>query len=133
MHRIILICLLGPFLLASCGDSVEVLMECPSPSGDLVASFYRVMGGGAAGWQLFRVEVRRREDQLKNDAAFEMQHAYGVRLEWSGDGMLTVGYPSSAVSPRHEAQVLGVKIEATPYPSEKGTFAELGTAGCFNL
>jgi hypothetical protein len=126
-------CLLCLLALVSCGSSTEVLMECPSPSGKLVASFYRVMGGGAAGWQVFRVEVRKPKTQYGSDSAFEMQYAYSVRLEWSGDESLTIGYPSSAGSVKHEAQSSDVTIEAKPLPSQNGTFADPGIAGCFNL
>lgn len=76
---------------------VRVDQECPSPSGELVATFYDLSGGGAAGWVQEYLAVRRATAPLDTAAhVLKMSHGYDLRLTWASDRRLTVGRPASA-------------------------------------
>jgi hypothetical protein len=97
--------LLLPILLSGCGPSiVEILMECPSPDGKLVAVFWWQGGGGAAGWASHYLTIHAAGVPASSapsrgglDAyVLEMAHGYDVRITWKDGKVLEVEYPSSA-------------------------------------
>lgn len=96
-------------LLLSCGRTVEVLLDCPSPDGTANATFYRVHGGGAAGWAFFRVSVRGSAEALRPDTyQFAMRHGYDVRLTWRSPSALLIEYPDQAAVDLQQEQVKSV-------------------------
>lgn len=118
-------------LLLACSSTVEEITTCPSPQGQKVASFFRVYGGGAAGWQVLRVSIRRAGEPLKPDVfVFEMKHGYDTRLEWLSEDRLLVGYPNNASVESTTTSALGVEIAFKALPSREGTFTEPSTRGC---
>lgn len=121
------------FLLQGCSRSVERIFDCASADGEKVASFYRVFGGGAAGWQLMRVSLRREEETFEaDDFIFEMSHGYDVRLEWSDSQSLVIGYPDTArVEKKPGSEADSVAISLRMLASVDGSFADSEDAGCF--
>lgn len=124
--------LLGALVAQGCPQSVEQIFECASRDGERIASFYRVFGGGAAGWQLMRVSVRPKAEPFDaDDFIFEMSHGYDVRLEWQDSQNLLIGYPGTArIEKTPGAVAEGVDISLRPFDSADGTFVNPEEAGC---
>lgn len=98
--------LLLPILFSGCGPSiVEIVMECPSPDGKLLAVFWWQGGGGAAGWDSEYLTVQAAGDPASSAPSRDgldayvlyMSHGYDVGLTWKDGKSLEVEYPSSAV------------------------------------
>lgn len=126
--------LLSAALQLGCGREVRTIFECPSPDGSLIASFYSVSGGGAAGWSATRIGLRQRGEQFNPDQfVLEMTQGYDTHLTWSAPNTLSIGYPDSATvrhrSESTEAAPL-VKIEFTPHPSSQGLFLDESLDRC---
>ena len=102
-------------MLASCAEK-EVLDVVSSPSGKYIARFYRVYGGGAAGYQFLRIDVRSRDEVFRYDDShvFHMRHGYEVELKWTDDTHLVVGYPAKADVDKQETMKGDVSIEYRP-------------------
>ena len=97
--------LLLPILFSGCGPSiVEIVMECPSPDGKLLAVFWWQGGGGAAGWASQYLTIQAAGVPASsapsraglNAYVLNMSHGYDVRLTWKDGKTLEVEYPSSA-------------------------------------
>jgi len=85
-------------VLAGCDTRADLRidLECPSPDGGAVATFYDLSGGGAAGWVQEFVAVHAAAAALDTAAhVFKLSHGYHVRLTWESGRRLTVGYPAS--------------------------------------
>lgn len=113
-------------LAGSCNrlDTVELLLDCESPAGENLASFYRIYGGGAAGWQLLRVSIRANTQPFDADSfVFQMTHGYDVRMQWQGEHHLRLQFPSEArvdsVVPVLSIREL-VRIDTASAPSTGG-------------
>ena len=81
---------------AACRD-VQPLVACQSPDGRHVATFYSVMGGGAAGYAYGRLNLRAAsEDFDADDYVLELKSGHDARLRWQGADSLLVEYPRGA-------------------------------------
>ena len=85
---------------------VDIVFECPSPSGAAKAVFWVEGGGGAAGWmQGYLAVVAATLDigsQLpgfprSGGRVFEARHGFTLKVNWQDDNRLLVEYPDSAV------------------------------------
>jgi hypothetical protein len=72
-------------------------LSCPSPDGAVVAIFYRVFGGGAAGWQREGVTIQPSGQPLDPDeSVLDLHSGFDVRMTWHDPDRLLVEYPNSA-------------------------------------
>jgi hypothetical protein len=125
--------LIALFAAASFGCSLDgptasssdltVWCECPSPDGKLIATFYTISGGGAAGSVYDSASVRATDQPLDvNGPALTMSRGRGARLSWVDDRHLRIEFPSGADVHRQEPVIttaLGpVAIDFVTYPRD---------------
>lgn len=109
-------------LLAGCGNSEstrEDLLSCISPDTATRATFYRLYGGGAAGWQTLHVEIQ--SSDLKPEVVLTMSHGYDVVLEWQDKSTLVISYPASAIVPQSKQSFGGGTVQLRPQDSKSGS------------
>ena len=83
--------------LIQCGGDLYRGFQHSSPSGHLVASFFGLGGGGAAGWAQQYVSVRRSGERFDSDSfVVEFTQAYEMCLDWPSDEELHIIYPKQA-------------------------------------
>ena len=123
---------LGLASASGCGYEVERLVECPSPSGRYTATFYRIYGGGAAGFQYLHVNVRPAAAPFDEQMyVLQLKGGYDARLIWNGDSALVVHYPSDArVDSAAPYAVLSdtLSVRYSPQPGQDGQLA--AGSGC---
>ena len=86
-------------MLTCCGalEESEVFFECASPDGSKIATFYRVYGGGAAGYQYSRINIRNSDRPINLDSySFSMSHGGDASIQWKTNKSLVIGYPKYA-------------------------------------
>ncbi len=84
--------------LVACDSGVfYAKFECSSPGQQHVATFFVNSGGGAAGWQVEKVNVRRTDEVIDfEEFSFSMSHGYDLAIKWNDDLSLSVYYPHGA-------------------------------------
>jgi len=96
-------------MLAACGtEQTDVMFECASPTGEKIATFYRVSTGDRPGDQMMKLNIRRSGDAF--DAAmhsFAFRHGYDAILRWDSDTALRVDYPRGSDIKDQETAVFG--------------------------
>lgn len=119
------------------GSRVDRVLECPSPNGHNVATFFRISGGGAAGFQDEYVSIRSANADFDPERAVVLHLGYGyqVRLTWEGNSLLRVEYPASASlrsAPVEQLTTDGgtFQIRFSTLPDQSGIFIDPTTAGC---
>ena len=81
---------------AACRE-VKGVVECPSPDGATIATFYVVAGGGAAGFQYGRVSLRPASSAFDPDEyVLQLQGGSDARLGWASSDSLVIEYPEGA-------------------------------------
>lgn len=111
-------------LLAGCSDADstrEDYLSCVYPGSTTRAMFYRLYGGGGAGWQTLHVAIQ--SERLKPEVVLTMTHGYDVELEWQGGSNLTIAYPASANVVESKPTFAGGTIRLRPLNSDGGTLA----------
>lgn len=108
-------------LLGGCGSTGtrEDLLACKSRDGSLRAVFYRLYGGGAAGWQSLYVAVQHSTGPYV--VVLGMTHGYDVTLEWRDNSALHIGYPSSATVFESKVTYGDGAVQIEPMPSTDGS------------
>lgn len=109
-------------LLAGCGNSEstrEDLLSCAYAGTETRAVFYRLYGGGAAGWQTLHVAIQ--SGDLKPEVVLTISHGYDVVLEWQDKSALTISYPASASVVQFKQSFGGVTIHLRPQDSKSGS------------
>ena len=112
------------------GENVEVIAECHSPDGSVVAVFYTIGGGGAAGYLDEFVSVYAATDSLRpRDSVFGMNHGYEACLHWLEPSHLQIIYPEGVtVHWSKEAITLEpsgvVQLSYATAPADDGVFVE---------
>jgi hypothetical protein len=101
---VVLICLVFAALLYSASSlmfwgagfsehTLDTLQETKSPNGTYVATSYSDMGGGAAGWCVAEVNVRKVGTELPpNEEIFAAHCGTKVELVWNSDDQLTIKF-----------------------------------------
>jgi hypothetical protein len=85
----------GPIAACRIMSDVYPMGAVPSPNRSLVAGWYQVSGGGAAGWSEDRVRIRRADEPFKTDSdcVFLGVSADKLNLRWVSDNQLEIAYP----------------------------------------
>jgi hypothetical protein len=74
-----------------------VVLECPSPDGQFIATFFLIPGGGTTGVLATRLTLRRVQEWWKAGAAImELVGGYEVRVKWLSARRLRVEVPDDA-------------------------------------
>ena len=78
-------------------DTVEILIEKPSPDGRFIATSFYCEGGGAAGYCYWNADLRRAEDELNQRDGLLGKHktwkGFGdIKLRWIDNGNLEIAY-----------------------------------------
>ena len=106
-------------------DEVRIKTTSQSPDDKYLASFYSMSGGGAAGWVVLRVNLRRTNDVFyTSDYVFEMNHGYQCELTWKGNAHLIVTYPAEANLKKQGYKWNEVTISYEMKPSKGGMFLD---------
>lgn len=111
-------------LICGCSGSVKKMAECPSPDRKLVAILYNVSGGGAAGYDYYRVRVQGAKQSFDPDGYdFQMVDGWGVILEWTDNRHLTITHANYPYEKRYRASrkefdELGISLELIKGPTE---------------
>ena len=80
--------------LSACERQQRTMLSCPSPDGRLVATYFALFGGGAAGWVIERIAIHPNGEVLDPDRfVFAMRHGVDVRLHWKAPDVLLIEYP----------------------------------------
>lgn len=96
----------------------QALLSCVSAEG-VQASFYRLYGGGAAGWQTLHVSVQ--EKGAEPVVVLSMSRGYDVALRWESDTVLVVSYPQSARVIDSKPSVAKMTVLLKPVPDSGGS------------
>ncbi|NWF39047.1 hypothetical protein F3F96_07865 [Mariprofundus sp. NF] len=83
-------------LLSGCGagEKADVLYECPSPDGSLIATLYRVSDGAREIDRETRLNVRPATTAFNDSMfSFAMRHGYDAIVRWSSEQQLEFVYP----------------------------------------
>ena len=123
------------------GNSREVDLypglRLQSPSGEYVAEFFGLGGGGAAGWanQNVRVAEAGADFDTTSQVVFQSRRGYQVCLRWLNDAGLLIQYPQEAVIERQLREIqIGnpaklVYVEYETRPSKYGKFVDADCSG----
>jgi hypothetical protein len=118
------------FLSNGCGPHIggadpntydrTVLLECSSPDGRVVATYYQESGGGAAGWAYQYLAVRDAAQPFDPSMPiFATSHGGPVRITWQDSSTLLIEYSSTASVLRSDGTV------ATPAGIIRCSYARL--------
>jgi len=83
-----------------------------SPDGKIVAEWYELLGGGAAGWGVDRVELRPASEAFKGGRAYSFSSisADPVKMRWISNSELELSYDRRGTVERSNATWKGVTI-----------------------
>lgn len=136
--------LLLPLLLLAGGcsrdDTTRPVVQCPSPSGNLIATLYRT-GDGPTG-QTTHINIRPKGATLNSSQrSFSFRYGYDAILRWRSESELLISYPKESVITRQERIIFGssqtfdagkpLRIAYRPEPSTHGYF--ITEQRCFSL
>jgi hypothetical protein len=115
---------------AGCGPNIVwIKMECPSPTGELVAVYWWEGGGGAAGWAQSFVTILPRGtpvetvERWSRPAVFNFRHAHNLRIKWRTDHAMQIEYPNTAVVEYARNRDFTIKYLSAP-GNEWGSFVD---------
>jgi len=97
-------------LISGCGfgDKTDIMFECKSPSGQMVATFYRVSSGDRPGDQLMDINIRPVDSQFKSSMhSFSFRHGYDAIIHWDSDHAMRITYPRGSEITNQEMVVFG--------------------------
>ena len=121
--------LLAACAVLACGDEFYPGFRVPSPDGTLVASFYGLGGGGAAGWAYQYVSIQPVDEPFAFEpSALQLSHGYEVCLHWSGPHKLTVTYRKDAEVHIRRDHVLLNQAVAVTYKVSPSSYGKLTRA-----
>ncbi|MDQ6996687.1 MAG: hypothetical protein Q9M82_04405 [Mariprofundus sp.] len=97
-------------LVSGCGfgNKTNIMFECQSPSGKLVATFYRVSSGDRPGDQALSVNIRPFHSRFKSGMhSFSFRHGYDAIIHWDSDQAMRIEYPRGSEILHQERVVFG--------------------------
>ncbi len=97
-------------LIGGCGfaDKTDVMFECNSPSGQLVATFYRVSSGDRPGDQALSINIRPMHSPFNSGMhSFSFRHGYDAIIHWDSDHAMRIDYPRGSEITHQEMVVFG--------------------------
>jgi len=100
----------GGLLVGSCGlnEKIDVMMECPSPSGKTVATLYRVSTGDRPGDQEMKINVHPASSAFDDGMhSFSFRHGYDAIIHWQSDHAMRIEYPAHSEITEQESVIFG--------------------------
>jgi len=138
-----LLVLMAALLLGACGfnEKVDVMFECPSPSGQKIATLYRVSHGDNPTHQEMKLNIRHVDRDFDNgSASFSFTFGYDAVIRWQSEHAMRIEYPLDSVLTHQETVIFGtmktfsasdtIQITYQKNPSTHGYF--IIEQRCFN-
>jgi len=136
-----LICTALLFSGCGFGNKTDIMFACPSPSGQLVATFYRVSSGDRPGDQVLSINIRPvGKDFNSSMQSFSFRHGYDAIIHWNSDHVMGIDYPRGSEILHQENVVFGtsqtfneaerIQLNYQEIPSTHGYF--IVEKRCFN-
>ncbi|MDQ6981597.1 MAG: hypothetical protein Q9M08_01125 [Mariprofundus sp.] len=129
--------------ISSCGlnEKIDVMLECPSPSGKKIATVYRISTGDRPGDQEMKINVRPASSAFDHGMhSFSFRHGYDAVIHWNSDHEIRVEFPASSEITEQEPIIFGtsqtfsstdtIQMSYQEKPSEHGYF--MIEQRCFN-
>lgn len=109
------------------------MFECASPSGDKIATLYRITTGDAPGDEEMRINIRKKEQDMNSDmVSFAFRHGYDAIIHWTTEQQLRIEYPADAELTHQEPAVFGTSQSFSATDSISMTYQEIpSTHGYF--
>jgi len=130
-------------LLSGCGfaNKTDVMFACPSPSGQLIATLYRVSSGDRPGDQTLSINIRPTGTDFNSHMqSFSFRHGYDAMIHWDSEHAMRIDYPRGSEILHQENVVFGtsqtfseaasIRISYQDRPSTHGYF--MVEKRCFN-
>ncbi|MDX8404976.1 MAG: hypothetical protein R8K50_02365 [Mariprofundus sp.] len=98
------------FTLGACSNSeqVDVMYECPSPSGQIIATVYRVSNGEATRDKTMKINFRPQSADFDHSRdSFSFRHGFDLILRWHSDSEIAVEYPADSEILHQEPVIFG--------------------------
>jgi len=102
--------LYATLLISGCGfgDKTDIMFECHSPSGQLVATFYRVSSGDRPGDQILNVNIHPLNSSFNSSMhSFSFRHGYDAIIHWDSEHAMHIEYPLGSEITHQEMVVFG--------------------------
>ena len=134
MRRLQLLLIGLGLLLAGCGsEKTDIMFACASPSGDNIATLYRVSSGERPGDQEMKLNLRAADSALDQGMhSFSFRHGYDAIITWITDDQLQITYPLDSEITHQEMVIFGssqtfdpdrqIKVAYQDQPSTHGYF-----------
>lgn len=97
-------------LISGCGfgDKTDIMFECHSPSGQLIATFYRVSSGERPGDQTLSINIRPVNSRFNSSMrSFSFRHGYDAIIHWNSDHAMHIEYPMDSEITHQEKVIFG--------------------------
>jgi len=97
-------------LFSGCGfgEKTDIMFECQSPSGQLMATLYRVSSGTRPGDQTMSVNIRPVNKAFNSRMqSFSFRHGYDAIIRWNSDHAMHIDYPRGSEILHQENVVFG--------------------------
>ncbi len=115
------------------GETTDVMFECASPSGETIATLYRISTGERPGDQEMKINVRPTSSAFNESMnSFSFRHGYDAVIRWYSDTQMTVEYPRDSEITHQERVIFGtsqtfssidqIRVNYREKPSKHGYF-----------
>ena len=109
MNKPVLAGLVASFV-AACGfsEKTDVMFECASPAGEIIATVYRISTGERPGDQEMKINVRPASSAFDDGMfSFAFRHGYDAVVRWHSDRQMAVEYPEDSEIIHQEQVIFG--------------------------
>jgi len=123
--RFLLVCII--LFISSCGmgEKIDVMLECPSPSGKKVATLYRISTGDRPGDQEMKINVRPASSAFNHAMhSFSFRHGYDAIIHWNSDHEIRIEYPEHSEITGQENVVFGTSQTFSSTDTMRMTYQE---------
>jgi len=97
-------------LLNACGmnEKTDVMFVCASPSGEKIATFYRVAHGDNPINHEMKINIRKSGNAFDESmASFSFKYGYDAIIRWQSEHALDIEYPTDSERLHQETVVFG--------------------------
>lgn len=126
---------LSALFVSACdfGEKTDVMFECVSPSGEMIATLYRVSTDDRPGGQEMKINLRPVSSAFDDDMfSFAFRHGYDAVIRWHSDRQMAVEYPEDSEITHQEQVIFGtsqtfssgnqIRVDYQEKPSKHGYF-----------
>ena len=101
---------LPAMLLLSCGmhEKTDILLECASPSGEKLATIFRISSGKRPGDQVIKLNIRPAGNSFHASMhSFAFRHGYDAIIHWESEQRIRLEYPQYSSITEQEQVIFG--------------------------